>query len=447
METKRFETNGNEDKNIPSRKGAPWEEREIEFLKNNYLTLKSKEIAKVLNRTEVAVSKMKDRLGLVKRVDVFREGMDVKTFSGRKYWTEEEVEFLKNNYLNMSLNKIAETLNRTESSVEKKMLRLNLKGRKRYANIITVEKFSKITKVSEKKIRYNMKYNNLPIYKCFNDKGALLYWNLDVEKFWEWLKMNEEFSLAKMEPGALGEEPEWMNQRRMMYKDSLLRMYYDEDLTIKEIAKVVGVSALKIEMLFDKYKINKNKLKFWTEEEEEFLRVNYGHVSIGYIAKKLKRSVESVKFRSYVLKLGRATDVSEYLTLSEFIRTTNVSREVMRKLIKYHNFPAKKKVVFAKQKVWRIGIEDFWKWTEQNQDLINLSDMEYGILGAEPEWMEDKRKRDAKRKKREFTEYENTQIEFLYKRGHNFAEIAKILDRPYKSVYYHAGKIGVIKTK
>lgn len=58
--------------------------------------------------------------------------MCAKILTISKEWTEEEVDFLKNNYINMSREELANALNRTKPSIQNKMKRLKLKKESKY---------------------------------------------------------------------------------------------------------------------------------------------------------------------------------------------------------------------------------------------------------------------------------------------------------------------------
>ena len=42
-----------------------------------------------------------------------------------------------------------------------------------------------------------------------------------------------------------------------------------------------------------------------------------------------------------------------------------------------------------------VNIDDFWKWAEKNQDVLHFERLEENLLGKEPQWAKDKRKRDV----------------------------------------------------
>lgn len=94
----------------------PWSDEEIEFLKNNYQRMSIFEMAKQLGRSYYAVSHMLRRLGLKKND------------RGGKLWTEEEDEMLRKLVsAGLPQKTIAFILNRTIPSIQSRMKYLGLK--------------------------------------------------------------------------------------------------------------------------------------------------------------------------------------------------------------------------------------------------------------------------------------------------------------------------------
>lgn len=87
-----------------------WTQEEIEFLKNNYDKMEYADIAKIIGRTRDSVFWKAKDLGLKK------------VYS----WTEEELKYLKDNYETKSRKEIAEYLNKTPSSIQNKAHKIGL---------------------------------------------------------------------------------------------------------------------------------------------------------------------------------------------------------------------------------------------------------------------------------------------------------------------------------
>lgn len=95
---------------------------DINFLKNNYKEVSNNEMAKKLNVDPKTIREVLSKLGL-------ENPRSLQTPSRK--WTKEEEKFLIENYKNFSQAVLAHYLERTPKSVEKKILNLNLepKGR------------------------------------------------------------------------------------------------------------------------------------------------------------------------------------------------------------------------------------------------------------------------------------------------------------------------------
>ena len=90
-----------------------WKKEEIEYLKNEYSKINgknttniTKRLAKELNRTEGAIRNKAYMLKITHK---------------EKYYTKNEIQFLKENYDRLSLNDLAVKLNRNESNIFRKM--------------------------------------------------------------------------------------------------------------------------------------------------------------------------------------------------------------------------------------------------------------------------------------------------------------------------------------
>jgi hypothetical protein len=84
--------------------------------------------------------------------------------------------------------------------------------------------------------------------------------------------------------------------------------------------------------------------------------------------------------------------------------------------------------------VMTVYIEDFWKWAEKNQDLLDFSRFEENALGKEPAWVKEKRKIDYQYSRRistdPWTPTEDAKlIRLLKQQKYGYQELSKILGR------------------
>lgn len=134
----------------------------------------------------------------------------------------------------------------------------------------------------------------------------------------------------------------------------------------------------------------------WTEEEVVYLEERWGVVSIDVIAKKLNRTVGSVRKKAYYLKLGKWIDNIQYIKFKDLIIALGYSRSgygYLKKKLKDLDFPILVKKV-SKMKIEVVDVEEFWKWAEKNKNELNFANFNDGVLGKEPSWVKEKRKAD-----------------------------------------------------
>lgn len=134
--------------------------------------------------------------------------------------------------------------------------------------------------------------------------------------------------------------------------------------------------------------------KSWTTEEEEYLEDQWGVISYAKIAKKLGRTINGVKIKANNLNLGDPRHCYNGLTLIQLSDVIGVRYSALKYWIEEYDFPVITKVLAEKSKVKFVRIEDFWKWAEQNKEMIDFSLFGKNMLGAEKEWVELKRVAD-----------------------------------------------------
>lgn len=141
-------------------------------------------------------------------------------------WTKEDVEYLKEKWGNVSISSLAKKLNRSVNAVKLKTKRLGLGPMLENGSYVTLNQvaialtrrnFSSYYKKSWIENR-GMPVNNK---KVINNTFKIIY----LDEFWKWAEKNRSFlDFSKMEPLALGKEPEWVNeQRKKDYKSNALQ--------------------------------------------------------------------------------------------------------------------------------------------------------------------------------------------------------------------------------
>lgn len=195
--------------------------------------------------------------------------------------------------------------------------------------------------------------------------------------------------------------------------------------------------------------------KRWTILEEAYLIENWGTHSLKSISEFLNRSEYSVLNKINKLKLGAFLENGDYITLNTLFKAlgnTGGNGYKMTSWVKNRGLPIRKKRVrnclFSV-----IRLEDFWKWAENNLDILDLTKLEPLALGKEPEWVAAKRNADRIRNDartlRKWTPVEDQRLEYLLsKREYTTDEIAAELQRSEGAVVRRISTLGLkIKPK
>ena len=168
--------------------------------------------------------------------------------------------------------------------------------------------------------------------------------------------------------------------------------------TPKEIADILGRSedAVIIKINRRGLKIQTNDKRFWTEEEETMLSDLWGTESFETIAKKLNRTVSSIKNKAFLLGLGAAME-NNYngLTIKEISDLFSININTIS--VGWISLGLKYKIQkISKSRSYRyVEIKDLYDFLEANQNIWDSRNLEKNILGVEPEWLKKKRKLDS----------------------------------------------------
>lgn len=135
--------------------------------------------------------------------------------------------------------------------------------------------------------------------------------------------------------------------------------------------------------------------RWWTEEATDYLKENYGKKSYKAIAKALGKSVEQVKGRARYIGLGATFDADAHLTLTMVYKALfghNPSARAVNRLLD-EGFPVQEKR-FGRKRYRLVDPEAMWKWLKKHQEDFDFVRLDEYSLGAEPQWVRDKRKAD-----------------------------------------------------
>lgn len=171
----------------------------------------------------------------------------------------------------------------------------------------------------------------------------------------------------------------------------------------------------------------------WTNEEVRYLERCYERTSADAIAKKLNRTVASVKHKAQ--KLGLNTYVSDFIRGKALAQCFNSDILVVHRWREKYNLPMKSEkhgqLVF-----YKISNDDFWKWAETHKEVVPWHKYDRYSIPPEPKWVE-QAIRDSMSKKRyrqKVTTTDIMNIRSLLRQGYSYKEIAVQIGRSYDSV-------------
>ena len=122
----------------------------------------------------------------------------------------------------------------------------------------------------------------------------------------------------------------------------------------------------------------------------------------------------------------------DVITVSDMVDLLNVTRDRITDRWVKLGLKLKKIKLTNKMSYYTINWKDLMDFLETNQNEWDSINVEKNMLGLEPEWLQEKRKRDTLEKPlwyRKWTEDEIKKAESLFKNGKTYQEISSIIDR------------------
>ncbi|MBE6152455.1 MAG: hypothetical protein E7165_04005 [Firmicutes bacterium] len=201
-----------------------------------------------------------------------------------------------------------------------------------------------------------------------------------------------------------------------------------------EIAKIMGKSENAIYLKAKRLGITLiQDRREWTEDEENLLADLWGNKSIEAIAKDMKRTIFSIKVKAVRMNLGpMIRNNYDLITVSDMEDILNVSRDrIVNTWVKL-GLKLKKKRITQNCVIYTITWKDLMEFLENNQNEWDSRNLEKNILGLEPEWLQEKRKKDIEINPITYRKWTVEEIEFaenLFKQGKDYREISVIIKR------------------
>ena len=173
----------------------------------------------------------------------------------------------------------------------------------------------------------------------------------------------------------------------------------------------------------------------WINEENEYLKTNWGNLKIDTICKTLGRTKRAVEEQAYIkLKLGAQ---ASWYTLLEVEAMTGINKDTIRKnIIKYNLSHKRGKTI---QKPYMLTEDNVREFLCKCPHLWNYYNLKINFWsGRTPAWLEEKiitDKENYKSKNKRWTELEDSILLDRFNRGYAFEDIAKEVNKDAESVY------------
>lgn len=247
--------------------------------------------------------------------------------------------------------------------------------------------------------------------------------------------------VAKEHGLELPESNKWSEEEKILLKK------LSEDTHYEDIAEIMHKSPNAIYLQAKRLGITLiQDHKIWTSEEETYLIEHWGVDAIEKIAKNMHRSIYSIKVKATRLGLGYMCKANtEQLTVADISYYLGVSRDRLVGTWKKLGLKLRKKKVTNKYSYYCISIENLMEFLKNHQDLWNANYLELNIFGLEPEWLTEKRKKDALNPPIEYTPWTSAEIKLatdLLEIGYDYERIAERLHRTPIAVAYKLRSLG-----
>lgn len=178
----------------------------------------------------------------------------------------------------------------------------------------------------------------------------------------------------------------------------------------------------------------------WNESEINYLYEAWGNTPVKQIAAHLGRSVNAIYCKVHKFGLGYFLDNGDrknYINKHQLFIALGLGSAGDS----YKNISWMKNRGLPTHRIKRLNatfdviyVDEFWEWAEKYKTFIDFSNFEKYSLGPEPEWVEEKRKRDFKFRQQyrmtPWTTSEDQRLLFLLRQyKYSYMELSKMLNR------------------
>ncbi|MDD4188112.1 MAG: hypothetical protein PHX04_05105 [Bacilli bacterium] len=171
----------------------------------------------------------------------------------------------------------------------------------------------------------------------------------------------------------------------------------------------------------------------WSQDEEQEFKDLWGYEPLELIAKKMQRSVFSLKVKAVRMGLGSMISNNyEKITISDISELLDITRDRITGTWVDLGLNITLTKLTNEKSYMTVTWDDLMKFLENNQSEWDSRKVERNMLGLEPEWLVEKRARDLKENPlwyRRWTEEEIVKAENLFNSGKDYQTIALEIDR------------------
>lgn len=203
-----------------------WTEEEYKLLEKLVIEDKKspKEIASILNRSEDSIT-----------IKINRRGLKIKG-NDKRFWTSEEEEILSDLWGTVSVEKIAEELDRTVSSLKNKAFQLGL-GSQMENNYdgISIPQIAELFNVSEQTV--SIYWISLGLkFTTRNISKTRKYRYVTINDLFDFLERNQNIWDSRcLEKNILGKEPDWLTEKRKSDREKSIGSFGIDYLTKQQL--------------------------------------------------------------------------------------------------------------------------------------------------------------------------------------------------------------------
>lgn len=135
--------------------------------------------------------------------------------------------------------------------------------------------------------------------------------------------------------------------------------------------------------------------KSWTKEQVEYFERALGKTSLAAISKHLGKNIKAIE--AWRKRNGYPTNTQAYdgIPVYEFAQAVGINDQtIYRYWIREKGLPVTLFKPGVKASKIMVSLKKFWNWAYNHRDFVNFSRIEPGMLGEEPDWVDERRKLD-----------------------------------------------------